>query len=134
MIFPLKALHIMTALIEVGAGLALLAIPSPVAGLLLGVPLETPAALTVARIAGAGLLTLGVACWLARDDSHSPASKGLITAMLFYNTAAAAVLAYAIAGLELHGVLLWPAVILHVVMAIWCVASLLQKSFSQARQ
>jgi hypothetical protein len=120
----MKALPIVTAVIEVGAGLALLGFPSAVAMLLLGTPLDTPAALTVARVAGAGLLALGVACWLARGDTQSPAARGLVGAMLLYNVAAVAVLAFAGIGFGLHGALLWPAVILHAGMAAWCVAGI----------
>ena len=78
----MKTLHIVTAVIEVGTGLALLGLPSAVTALLLGARLELPAALTVARVARAGLLALGVACWLARGDAHSPAARGLVGAML----------------------------------------------------
>ena len=120
----MKALPIVTAVIEVGAGLALLGFPSAAAMLLLGTPLDTPAALTVARVAGAGLLALGVACWLARGDTQSPAARGLVGAMLLYNVAAVAVLAFAGIGFGLHGALLWPAVILHAGMAAWCVAGI----------
>ena len=126
----MKALPIVTAVIEVGAGLALLGFPSAVAMLLLGTPLETPAALTVARVAGAGLLALGVACWLARGDTQSPAARGLVGAMLLYNAAAVAVLAHAGIGLGLHGALLWPAVFLHAAMALWCVAYLLRSTIN----
>ena len=62
----MKALQTVSAVVELGAGGALLSCPSAMVVLLVGVPLETPAALTVARIGGAGLLALGVACWLAR--------------------------------------------------------------------
>ncbi len=120
----MKALPIVTAVIEVGAGLALLGFPSAAAMLLLGTPLDTPAALTVARVAGTGLLALGVACWLARGDTQSPAARGLVGAMLLYNVAAVAVLAFAGIGFGLHGALLWPAVILHAGMAAWCVAGI----------
>ncbi|HEY5705863.1 MAG TPA: hypothetical protein VIS96_09850 [Terrimicrobiaceae bacterium] len=123
----MKALPIVTAVIEVGAGLALLGFPSAVAVLLLGTPLETAAALTVARVAGAGLLALGVACWLARGDMQSRAAIGLVVAMLLYNAAAVAVLAYAGIGLGLYGALLWPAVFLHAAMAVWCAACLLRR-------
>ena len=119
MSFGVLAWLVLTALIEAGAGLALLALPSRAAVLLLGAPLETHAALTVARVCGSGLLALGVACWFARNDSQSPAAKGLIGAMLVYNAATVAVLAYAGLSFGLHGVLLWPAVILHGVMAAW---------------
>jgi hypothetical protein len=122
--YPMKKLHTVNAVIELGAGLALLSFPSPVVALLLGSPLDTPTALTVARVGGAGLLSLGIASWLARDDSKSRAARGLVAAMLFYDIAAVAILAFAGIGLGLHGVALWPAVVLHVVMTVWCVACL----------
>jgi len=123
----MKALPIVTAVIEVGAGMALMGFPSAAAMLLLGTPLETSAALTVARVAGAGLLALGVACWFARSDMQSHAAIGLVAAMFLYNAAAAAVLAYAGIWLGLHGALLWPAVFLHAAMAVWCAACLLRR-------
>ena len=78
----MKALQTATAVIELGAGFALLCFPSITVELLVGAPLETPAALTVARVGGAGLLALGVACWLARGDTQSRAARGLVAAML----------------------------------------------------
>ena len=93
--------------------------------LLAGAPLETLAALTVARVGGAGLLALGVACWLARGDTQSRAARGLIAAMLLYD-AAGAVLAFAGIGFGLQGVGLWPAVVLHAVMTVWCLVYLLR--------
>ncbi len=78
----MKTLHTATAVIELGAGLALLCFPSATVALLVGAPLETAPALTVARVGGAGLLALGVACWLSRGDTQSRAAKGLIAAML----------------------------------------------------
>jgi hypothetical protein len=118
----MKTLHTATAVIELGAGLALLCFPSATVMLLVGAPLEAAPALTVARLGGAGLLALGVACWLARDDTQSPAARGLVTAMLLYNAAAVAVLGFAGIGFGLHGLALWPAVVLHALMAIWCLA------------
>jgi hypothetical protein len=118
----MKTLHTATAVIELGAGLALLCFPSATVMLLVGAPLEAAPALTVARVGGAGLLALGVACWLARDDTQSPAARGLVTAMLLYNAAAVAVLGFAGIGFGLHGLALWPAVVLHALMALWCLA------------
>ena len=80
--------------------------------------------MTLGRVAGAGLLALGIACWLARDNTRSPAARGLVAAMLVYNVAVAAFLAYSGTGLGLGGVALWPAVIVHAAMAIWCAACL----------
>jgi hypothetical protein len=118
----MKTLHTATAVIELGAGLALLCFPSATVMLLVGAPLKAAPALTVARVGGAGLLALGVACWLARDDTQSPAARGLVTAMLLYNAAAVAVLGFAGIGFGLHGLALWPAVVLHALMALWCLA------------
>jgi hypothetical protein len=124
---PEKCFLIATAVIESGAGLALLCFPSVAVALLLGEPFDTPAALTVTRVGAAGLLTLGVACWLARRDALSRDARGLADAMAFYNVAAVAVLAYAGIGLGLHGMALWPAVALHTVMVAWCIARFLGK-------
>ena len=89
-----------------------------------------PAALTMARVGGAGLLALGVACWFARSDTQSRAARGLVAAMLLYNVPAVAVLAFAGIGFGLHGVALWPAVVLHAVMAVWCAGCLRRRSIN----
>src|SRR5438128_12404745 len=97
--------------------------PAIVVRLLLGAAIPG-ASIPLARVAGAAMLALGVACWLARDDTQSPATRGLVVAMLMYNIPATAVLAFAGIGLRLHGVALWPAVVLHAAMAVWCGACL----------
>jgi len=120
----MKSLLIVTAALETAIGLALLGVPSLVISLLLGGSLDAPAALLVARVTGAALLSLGVACWLARNDEKSRAAVGLVTAMLLYNAAAVLVLLYASIGLALSGIGLWPAVLLHAALAVWCIACL----------
>jgi hypothetical protein len=117
----MQPLLIVTAAIELGAGVALLAVPSLAAQLLLGTPLDSPVAFTLARVAGGAILALGIACWLGRRDVASPAARGLVMGMLVYNVVAAAVLAYAGVAWKLNGVLLWPGVVLHAGMAVWCV-------------
>jgi len=118
--------------IEVGAGLALLCLPSAAVDLLLGTPLEAPAAYTVARVGGAGLLTLGVACWLARGDVQSIAARGLVTAMVVYNLGVALILGSAGLRAQSVGIVLWPAaVVLHVVMLIWCIVGLRNLSVAE---
>src|SRR5258708_5036155 len=96
-----KKLLIVTALVETATGLMLLVSPPLVAALLLGVSLDAPAAVVVARVAGAALLSLGCACWLARNDGPNHAASGLVAAMLLYNSVAGAALANAGAGARL---------------------------------
>jgi len=116
----MKSLLIVTAALETATGLALLGLPSLVVAMLLGGSLDIPAALVVARVTGAALLSLGVACWLARNDQQSRAATGLIAAVLLYNVAAVSVLVYASIYLGLTGIGLWPAILLHAALAVWC--------------
>ena len=80
-----KILLTVTALIEVGAGLLMVVLPSQLTNLLLGSSLETTLALILARIAGVVLLLLGVACWFARNNGQNHSTRGLISVMLLYN-------------------------------------------------
>jgi hypothetical protein len=121
-------LLIVTALLEVGAGLALLAVPSSVVELLLGVSVTAPEGLLIGRLAGSALLAIGVSSWLARGDRQGRAQRGVLVGILIYDGAAAALLAYAGLVLSLTGVLLWPAVALHTALAAWCLACLCVKS------
>jgi hypothetical protein len=118
----IKPLLIVSAAIEIGAGLGLLVSPLTIVWLLLGSSLESPASLALGRVAGAALLSLGVACWLARQQGS--AASGLVAAMLLYNTAVGAILAIAGSGSDLVGIALWPAVAIHAAMAVWCIACL----------
>jgi len=127
----LDALQTATAVIEVGAGLALLSVPSAAAELLLGAPLEVADALTVARVGGAGLLALGAAFWLARGDVQSRAARGLVAAVVPYNLAVVFFLGSTGIRSNRVGVVLWPAVVLHTAMTIWCIVSLRHLSVVQ---
>jgi hypothetical protein len=100
-----KAL-IFAAAAEAATGVALLLVPSVVGHLLLG---ETLAgiAIPVARVTGIALIALGIACW------PGPPALG----MLIYTAAAGLYLAHVGVGGGFDGVLLWPAVIVHLVLA-----------------
>jgi hypothetical protein len=85
--------------------LALLIVPSLVGQLLLGEEL-TGVAVPVARVAGIALTALAIACW--------PGTP--LVGMFIYCTAVTLYLAYLGFAGGLTGVLLWPAVVLHVVL------------------
>ena len=90
---------------EAATGVALLIVPSLVGRLLFGEEL-TGVAMPVARVAGIALIGLGVACW-----PGTPA-----VGMLTYSTAVTLYLAYVGFAGGLTGILLWPAVVLHVIL------------------
>jgi hypothetical protein len=119
-----RYLFIVTAAVETGAGVALAARPSAAVALVFGSTLSSSAGVAVGRLAGAALLALGAACWQSRHDGRSSAARGLIRAMLLYNGAATAVLAHAGAVTGLHGIVLWPGVVLHSVLLAWCLTCL----------
>jgi hypothetical protein len=119
------ALFVVSAGVEIGAGSALVLLPALTVSILIGAPFDTRADSVAGRVAGAALLALGVACWGARLDEYNSAATSIVSAMLLYNIGVAGVLAYAGIGLRLFGIGLWPAVVLHVVMAAWCLGSLL---------
>jgi len=120
----MKLLLSITAIVEAIAGLTLLLIPTVAASALLGVPLNTPDGLVTARIAGAALIALAVACWQARNGERGSPATGVVQAMLFYNFVAAMVLVYAGIRLELRSAMLWPAIVLHLVLGVWCLTNL----------
>ena len=117
----MKLLLILAAVTEAVAGLALLLIPTVAVSMLLGNPLDTPTGLVAARIAGAALAALAIACWQARNGDRGSPAIGVIEAMSFYNFAAAMVLVYAGIRLDLRSALLWPAIVLHLGVGAWCV-------------
>jgi hypothetical protein len=120
----MKILLVVTAVLESGTGAAFLLAPSVVVSLLVGSSLETSTGFLVARVAGAALLALGIACWMAPVDEQGRAAIALIVPMLAYNVTVAALLIHARAVLELSGIGLWPAVVVHTALAVWCVACL----------
>jgi hypothetical protein len=102
----------------------LLLIPTVAASALLGVPLNTPDGLVTARIAGAALIALAIACWQARNGERGSPATGVVQAMLFYNFVAAIVLVYAGIRLDLRSTMLWPAIVLHLGLGVGCLTNL----------
>jgi hypothetical protein len=103
----MKKVLIFAAVAEAATGVALALVPSSVGQLLLGVEFAG-IAVPVARVAGIALIGLGVACW------PGPPVVGMLT----YSVLVTLYLAYlGIAG-GLGGVLLWPAVALHLILTV----------------
>jgi len=96
-----------TAIAEAATGLGLLIVPSLVVHLLLGEELAD-VGIPVARVAGIAIVALAIACW------PGPPLVG----MLIYSALIALYLAYLGFAGGFTGVLLWPAVALHVVLTI----------------
>ena len=127
-----KILLLVFALVEAATGLALLVMPAVAASLLLGAPLDTPTGLVAGRIAGAALLSLAILCWQLSNGESRGVATGVVSAILLYNAAAAAILVYAGVRLKLQSTLLWPAIVLHWFLAAWCLVNLWRTRRKQA--
>jgi len=101
----MRRVLVLAAVGEAVTGAALLLVPSLVGQLLLGAEL-TGIAVPVARVAGIALIGLGVACW------PGPPRAGLLT----YSAAVTLYLAYLGVAGGVGGILLWPAVVLHLIL------------------
>jgi len=100
---------------EGATGVASLLAPSLVVQLLLGAELPGVGPLVV-RCFGVALVALGIASW-PRGSGAEPSMQGL-RAMVVYNVMIAGLLGYAGASAHLAGPLLWPAVVIHGVVAV----------------
>lgn len=108
-----RTLVAVSAAIEAVTGVALIANPGFVAAVLLGASLDG-AGVAVGRVAGFGLLSLGLACWPGHDDAIARATWVLFV----YNLLAAFYLGYLRVGGGFVSYLLWPACALHAVIAL----------------
>ena len=119
----MKRVLTFAALVEAALGLALLLVPSLVGRLLLGESLAG-AALLVARIAGLVFISLAVACW------PGPAAVGMLT----YNATVTLYLVHSGLTGRMTGVLLWPAVVLHLTLTALLARSWVSAVASLARR
>ena len=118
------AFFVTSAVMEAGAGVALLATPTLVITLLLAGPV-TNTHLALGRLAGAALLSLGAACWWARADGGGAAARGLVGGMCVYNAAVVAIVLAGSFGSPSRPIL-WVVTLVHGAMAAWGVS--LQRS------
>ena len=121
----MKPLLIVTALIEGLTGLALTIVPSFVVSILLGTSLTDPSAILIARLAGAALITIAIACWLRGSDNHSSI---MVKVMIGYNIFSTTLLVYAGLFERISGPGLWPALLIHLGLLIWCVSALCKRA------
>jgi hypothetical protein len=103
----MKSALAFAAIGEAVTGLALLIVPSLVGQLLLGEQLAG-VAIPVARVGGIAVIALAIACW------PGPPLIG----MLIYSASITLYFTYLGFAGGLAGVLLWPAVFLHVVLTV----------------
>jgi hypothetical protein len=99
---------------EVATGLALIFKPALVIKLLLGVD-ASGMEMVIARCLGIGLFGLSFACW--PDTQKSVSTTAAFRGMLIYNALIAAYLAYLGTVGHVGGLLQWPVVALHAVVA-----------------
>lgn len=99
------------AIAEMVTGLALIVAPALVARFLLGADL-TGVGLPVGRVAGIGLLSLGLACW-PRNEPLIAARCGMMT----YNVLITLFFLFLGIQGERSGSLLWPGVALHATLS-----------------
>ncbi len=104
----MKKVLVLAAVAEATTGLALLMAPSLVGQFLLGAEL-TGVAEAVARVTGIALVALAVACW--------PGTP--LLGMLAYSAAMTLYLAYLGFKGGSTGILLWPAVALHLILTVF---------------
>ena len=104
------------AAIEAGTGVILIVFPSLFVRLLFGAELSE-AGQVLGRLGGFALLALVLACWPGAAMESAAASS--LRALLVFSVVVAIYLVYLGIGSGLMGPLLWPAAILHSVVAIF---------------
>ena len=121
----MKLLLAVTALLEGATGLGLVIIPSFLISILLGTSLADSSAMIICRLTGGALITIAVACWLSRYDVRPSL---MVKVMLGYNFFCIILLIYAVLVERIYGPGLWPVVLLHFALLIWCLSALRQRA------
>ena len=109
----MKRVLVFAAVVEIATGVALLLVPSLAGQWLLGAEISG-VALTVARVTGIALIAFGIACW--------PGTP--LIGMSIYSAAVALYLGWVGVAGGPTGPLLWPAVVVHAIVAVLLVRAL----------
>jgi len=108
-----RAVVVVAAWLEIIVGALFLTVPAVLCLLLFGAEPEA-VGMALGRFAGIALLALGIACLPSRD-AGSP--RNAVLGLFAFNGGVAILFAWVGVASTLHGVLLWPAVILHTIIA-----------------
>lgn len=108
--------------VECLAGLAFFLSPGLTTALLLGAE-PNAVGLVIGRVAGAALVSLGIACWCARADAGGAARMGTLRAITLYNAGAGLMLVVFAATGEAGGAVVWTVGVLHLSFAVAFAAS-----------
>jgi len=103
--------------LEAFGGAVSLIAPGLVIEVLFGVSADT-VSVVLARFFGAGILSFGLAAVLARRQADSPAGLSIAYGVMCYNLVASLLLIWAVAVVELGGVILWVAGIGHALLGL----------------
>lgn len=101
------------AWLEIVVGATILMVPDVACVLLLGAKAEG-VAMPLARFAGIALVALGIACL---PSTAAGSCRSAVQALFAFNLGVTVLLAWVGVATTLRGFLLWPAVILHAVIA-----------------
>lgn len=115
----------MAAWVEIIVGASFLLVPNAQSQLVFGaIPEEV--GVYFARLAGIGLICLGIACL---PPNLAGTSRLAVRALLIFNIGATILFAWIGVATTFRGVVLWPVVILHAVIAIALALSLKKESW-----
>ena len=120
----IKTLLTAIAVAELAAGVGFLIVPAIVVELLFGQPPDSEVALVVGRLTGLALITIGLICWLEKSNNRGGSPDSLLVGLLLYNGAVPVLLICGYLVYGIGGIVLWPAVILHLAFAAWLTACL----------
>lgn len=117
----IKLLLEVMAVFNLLTGLLLILIPAFLPKIVLDISVTDSAFFAMSRVTGTAILSIGIICWMVRRDGKSNAGKGIVTGFAIYNSLMMMVVVYAITIQELSSPGLWAIVLIHSLLAGWCI-------------